>query len=96
MFQKTNDIFSQNYNKEDYFDNGRSVASKFPQLERDLPEFKSKEDKEFPLSLPAHNMKLPDNIRLYVTLKKSIESNIEYKKMILMISCKLLNMLMSK
>lgn len=35
---------------------------------------------------PAISAKAPESIRLYVTLKKATDSNIEYKKLILMTS----------
>jgi len=47
---------------------------------KDFPEFKSPENKEIIMNKPS------ENIRLYVTLKKSTDSSIEYKKIILMIS----------
>ena len=58
----------------------RNATEDSHSLYKDFPEFKAPEAKEIIMNKPTENM------RLYVTLKKSTDSNIEYKKMILMIS----------
>lgn len=82
--RSTDFLFNKNLPNEDSISVYRPAPGNFPHIDHDFPEFKSVDMKELPS--PPLNKPL-DNIRLYVTLKKSLDSNIEYKKMILMTSC---------
>ena len=78
--RSTDFLFGKNAPNEDSVSIYRPPPGPFPHLEKDFPDLKM-DTKETHLNKP------PENIRLYLTLKKSLDSNIEYKKMILMTSC---------
>ena len=90
MSQRQNDfLFNKNFPNEDNIVY-KQPPMNFPNLDKEF-DIKPNNETLFSLNKP------PENIRLYVTLKKSVDSNIEYKKMILMISsiykkqCSLIN-----
>lgn len=73
-----NDFLTKNFPNEDSNSIYRPPLANFPHL-----------DREFPITEAINTQNKPiENIRIYITLKKGVDSNIEYKKMILMTSSK--------